>query len=324
MGRLMPYQRPFPASLISPLHKIDLALVIVICMFLLTPCVGRGADYQEAAAAGGHAVAKDRTGPTMRMSYSKEEFVENPIASFAYFIPLIATTRVESIASVDNEQHIGIISHQMIADAKSFQVTCEFELLGMGFYMDRFDPAGMLAAYADEAKKGKTMTNMLDYIKFEGIGFGLIEVRGTITGSTMHVTEVDIRFNAGGHESPVTIGLYDIKPQEGEYRYANRSNELVARVNTLSFKRTQETPHLGIKVASISARGASAGFLSELKGVIANFFITPPKVDRLGNATMLAFGKALVQKKTTFTFPRAKNIKESRIVEIDHIKNKMR
>jgi hypothetical protein len=47
-------------------------------------------------------------------------------------------------------------------------------------------------------------------------------------------------------------------------------------------------------------------------------------VDRLGNATMLAFGKALVQKKTTFTFPRAKNIKESRIVEIDHIKNKMR
>jgi hypothetical protein len=85
-------------------------------------------------------------------------------------------------------------------------------------------------------------------------------------------------------------------------------------VNTLSFKRTQETPRLGIKVASISAKGGSAGFYSGLKGTIANFFITPPMVDQLGNATMLAFGNALLQKKATFTFPRAKNLKESRIV----------
>jgi len=251
----------------------------------------------------------------MKMSYSKEKFVKNPIASFAYFIPLIATTRVDSISSVNNEQHIGIISYKILVDSKSFHLTCEFEISGMGFYMNIFDPAGMIAAYADEARKRKTMTNMLDYIKFEGDGFGVIEVKGTITGSKRIVTSVDIRFNAGGHKSPVTIGLYDIKPTDGEYTYENRSHELVARVNTLSFKKTQGTPRLGIKVASISAKGGSAGFYSGLKGAIANFFITPPMVDKLGNTTMLAFGSALLQKKTMFTFPKAKNLKESRIVE---------
>jgi hypothetical protein len=309
----MQCKKPFPASIISNVMTL-LTLVTFMCILLLTPCVGIGSDYSEASAASGNDVAKHRYGPTMKMSYSKEKFVKNPIASFAYFIPLIATTRVDSISSVNNKQHIGIISHKMIVDSKSFHLTCEFEISGMGFYMNRFDPAGMLAAYADEAKKRETMTNMLDYIRFEGDGFGVIEVKGTIAGSTRIVTAVDIRFNARGHKSPVTIGLYDIKPTDGEYKYENRSNEVVARVNTLSFKRTKETPHLGIKVATISAKGGSAGFYSGLKGTIANLFITPSRVDKLGNTTMLAFGYALLQKKTTFTFPKAKNLKESRIV----------
>jgi len=326
-------RRPFPASIISNVNTIDLTLLTLVtfmCIFLLTSCVGIGSDsngrisgHGGASAASGTDAAKDRNGPTMEMSYRKEKFVKNPIASFAYFIPLIATTRVDSISSANNEQHIDIISHKIIGDSKSFHVTCEFEISGCGFYMNIFDPAGMLAAYTDESKKGKTMTNMLDYIKFEGDGFGVIEVKGTVTGSTMRVTEVDIQFNARGHESPVTIGLYDIKPKDGEYKYENRSNELVARVNTLSFRKTKEPPRLGIKVGSISAAGGSADFFSGVRGAIANFFITPPRVDTLGNTTMLEFGYALLQKNAAFTFPKAKNIKESRIVEIDHIKNKM-
>ncbi len=312
--------------IIDNVHKIDLPLlplVIFIGIFILTPCVGMSSDYSGASAACGKDVAKARKGPTMIMSYSKEKFIKNPIASFAYFIPLIATTRVDSLSSANNKQRIGIISHKITVDSESFHVACEFELSGSGFYMNKFDPEGMLAAYADEEKKRETMTNMLDYIKFEGDGFGVIEVKGTVTGSTRRVNRVDIRFNAGGHKSPVTIGLYDIKPEDGEYKYENRSNEVIARVNTLSFKRTKEPPRLGIKVASISAQGGSAGFYSGLKGTIANFFITPPQVDKLGNTTMLEFGYALLRKKTTFTFPKAKNFKESWIVEIDHIKNKM-
>jgi hypothetical protein len=41
----------------------------------------------------------------------------------------------------------------------------------------------------------------------------------------------------------------------------------------------------------------------------------------LGNTTMLEFGDALLQKKPKFTFPMAKNIKESKIVEIDPNQN---
>jgi hypothetical protein len=296
--------------------------VTFICIFLVTLCVGissdsngRIGDHSSVSVAEGHDAAQVSSRPTMIMGYSKEKFAKNPIASFAYFVPLIAPTRVDSISSVDNEQQVAIISHKITVDSKSFQATCEFELSGSGFYMNTFDPAGMIAAQTDELKKGKTMTNMLDYIKFEGDGFGVIEVKGTITGSTRIVTEVDIQFNARSNESPVTIGLYDIKPKDGEYTYKNRSKKVVARVNTLSFKKTTETPRMGIKVASISAAAASEGFFSGLKAVIANLFIKPMKVDKLGNTTMLEFGYALLQKKPTFTFPKAKNIKEIKVVE---------
>jgi len=309
---------------------IALFAVTFICIFLLMPCVGissdangRIRDHRVASVPDGNDAAQDRNGPTMIMSYSKEKFVKNPIASFAYFVPLIAPTLVDSISSVNNEQQVGIISHEILVDSKSFHVACEFEILGSGIHMNTFDSAGMLAAYMDELKKGKTMTNMLDYIKFDGEGFGMIEVKGTITGSTRIVTEVAIQFNARGHKSPVTIGLYDIKPNDGKYNYENRSNEVVARVNTLSFKKTTETaPRMGIKVASISDPAKPEGFFSSLKARIANFIIKPPKVTKLGNTTMLEFGYALLQKNATFTFPKAKNIKESKIVEIDHIQKK--
>jgi len=50
--------------------------------------------------------------------------------------------------------------------------------------------------------------------------------------------------------------------------------------------------------------------------VIANFFIKPLEVDRLGNDTMLDFGYALLKQKPEFTFPKAKNIKENKIIAI--------
>ena len=72
---------------------------------------------------------------------------------------------------------------------------------------------------------------------------------------------------------------------------------------------------MGIKVASIRDTVESEGFFSRLKGAIANLFLEPTEVDKLGNTTMLEFGYALLQKNTTFTFPKAKNIKESKEVE---------
>jgi hypothetical protein len=76
---------------------------------------------------------------------------------------------------------------------------------------------------------------------------------------------------------------------------------------------------MAIKVASIAKEGKSAGFFGFIKGAIANLLLKPPNVNESGNNTMLEFGNALLQKKTTFTFPKAKNIKEIKVVEIDDI-----
>jgi hypothetical protein len=76
---------------------------------------------------------------------------------------------------------------------------------------------------------------------------------------------------------------------------------------------------MGILVASVSDAEKSEGLISGIKGCIVNLFITPPEVTKLGNTTMLEFGEALLQKNTTFTFPKAKNIKESKTVGIANI-----
>jgi hypothetical protein len=252
------------------------------------------------------------------LNYSKETFKKNPILAFAYFIPLISPALVDREISVNNEQQEGIISYERTVASNSFYVACEFELSGEGFHKNTFDSAGIIARNTGDLKKGEPLTNMLDYIKFEGDGVGFIEVKGTITGSTQTVTEVDICFNARGQKSPVTIGLYSVKPKNGQYKYENRYNELIARVDTLTFRKSENNPRMGIAIASIHKKTAEEGFWSKIKGLIANFFIKPLEVDKLGNDTMLNFGYAILKEKPAFTFPKAKNIKENRIVAIDH------
>ena len=176
---------------------------------------------------------------------------------------------------------------------------------------------GVIALHTDKMKKRGTLTTMLDYIKFEGEGFGRIEVQGTISGSTEIVTEVDLQFNARDRKSPVTIGIYDIKPKDGYYKFENRSNQIVARVNELIFKKS-DRPHMELKLASISTQERSDGSFGSLKGAVANSFIKPTKVDKLGNDTMLNLGYALLKQNPTFTFPKAKNLKENVQVAADH------
>jgi hypothetical protein len=310
-----------PHVLLRNDRLIALFAVTFICVFLLTPCVVLSSDPNSQMSSSdsltdGNDAAKDSNGPTMIMSYSKKQFVKNPIESFMYFVPLIAPTLVDNISSANNEQQVGVISYEKTVTSNSFYLACDFEVLGSGFHMNTFDFAGMIEAHTDELKKGESLINMLDYIKFDGEGLARIEVKGTMTGSTPTVTEVAMQFNAKGRKSPVTIGLYDIKPKDGQYKYENRSNRIVARVNSLVFKKTEKTPRMGIIVASISDAEESEGLFSGIKGCIANLFIKPPEVTKLGNTTMLEFGDALLQKNSTFTFTKAKNIKESRTVAI--------
>jgi len=283
------------------------------------PNVGISVHSGESAADANNVGEDINNGPTILLGYSREEFKKNPISSFMYFVPLISPKLVDRETSADNEQQVGIVSYRRKVTLESFNVVCETEMSGKGFHKNTFDSAGLTEINTDELKKGESLTNMLDYIKFEGEGFGLIEVKGTMAGSTPTVTEVVLHFNARGHKSPVTVGLYDIKPKDGQYNYENRSNQKVARVNSLIFKKTDKTPRMGIEVASIRNTAESEDFVSGLKGIIANLFISPPMVSELGNETMLNFGRNLLEQKSSFTFPKAKNIKESKIVEIEHI-----
>jgi hypothetical protein len=231
-----------------------------------------------------------------------------------YFIPLISPTFVDRETSADNEQQVGIVSYKRTVTSNSFYVACEFEILGKGFHKNTFDPVGMIAKHSGGLAEGESLTTTLDYIKFEGEGFGRIEVKGTIAGSTETVTEVDIRFNARDQKSPVTIGLYDVKPQNGQYKYENRYNEIIARVDTLTFKKS-ENPRMGIEIASLHKKTDEDGYWSSVKAVIANFFINPPRVTKLGNDTMLNFGYAMLKQKPEFTFPRAENLRENKKVK---------
>jgi len=313
-----------PRVLLRNDRLIALFAVTFICIFLLTSCVGISSDPNSRVSgidsvADSNDAAKDSNGPTIMLSYSEETLKENPIFSFAYFIPLVSPALVDREISVNNEQQVGVILYKRKVTSKSFYAACELKMMGKGFHKNTFDSAGMIARNIGDLKEGAPLKNMLDYIKFEGEGIGLIEVRGTITGSTQTVTEVDVCFSAKGQKSPVTIGLYSVKPQDGQYKYENRYDEIVARVNTLTFRKSEKDPRMAIEVASIHKKTEDESFWGTIKGLIANFFIKPLEVDKLGNDTMLNFGYAILKQKPAFTFPKAKNIKENVLVAKDNI-----
>jgi hypothetical protein len=252
----------------------------------------------------------DANGPTVALSYVAGSSQKNSFASFMYFVPLTSLTPVDIETSVDNRQQVGIISYERKVFSKTFYASCEFEMTGKGFHKYTFDSGEIIATHSAGLKKDQTLENVIDYIKFEGEGIGQIEVKGTISGSTQTVTEVDLKFNARGRKSPVTLGIYDVEPNNGQYKYENRSGEIIARVDTFIYKKSDD-PRMGIKVASINRAEKPNGIFGGLKGSIANWFLSPPKVAKIGNDTMLDFGYALLKQEPAFTFPKAKNIRKN-------------
>ena len=254
----------------------------------------------------------DSNGPTVQLSYGEGAPEENPIQSFMYFVPLISPVAVARGTSAENHQQAAILSYEKKVTSKSFRVTCEFEMSGPGCTRYTFDPTGMIALRIGESKKpkGEPLSHVLDYINFEGEGFGRIHIKGRISEAGETVTDVELEFNARGRRSPVTIGLYELKAKNGQYRYENRSGQVVARVNTLTFKKS-ETPRMDISVASIAKNTTANGPLEHLKAAFANLFIKPVKVNPFGNETLLHFGFALAEQAATFTFPKAGSLKEA-------------
>ena len=248
-------------------------------------------------------------GPTVILKSDKA--LKNPTPDFMYFVPLISPTLVYSETSKGNGQKSGLISDERESTSKTFYVKGEFQMQGNGFHKNKFDSAGMIERNMKGLKKGKPLKNILGYIKFEGEGYGWIEVEGKLKGKKATATEVKVHFNGRGETSPVTVGLYSVKPVNGEYKYENKYNEIVARVNILTFSKSTDKPLMDIKVSAVYAEGTKPGFWGKLKGSMANLLIKPLEIDKLGNDTMLDFGCALFNEKETFTFPKAKNLKEN-------------
>lgn len=276
---------------------------------------GKEATSPVAAATDANDAAASSEGPTVRLSYGQGTSERNPMESFMYFIPLISPVGMDSQTSAENNQQAGVVSYERKVTSRTFSVNCEFEMKGRGSSRYTFDPAGMIALRIEESKKPKpdALTNVLDYIHFEGEGFGRIQIKGTISGSTQTVTEVELEFDGRSCKSPVIIGLYDLKPKSGRYKHENRSNQIVARVNSLIFRKS-DNPKMGITVACISKKATANDFFGHLKAAIANLFIKPVKVTPVGNQALLDFGYALFEQKTAFTFPKATNLKAALIL----------
>jgi hypothetical protein len=262
--------------------------------------------------------SNDSNGPTVTLNYSGRMPARNPTSSFMYFIPLVSPTLVETEISPNNEQRAAFIAYEKKVTSDSLLASCEFELQGSGFFMDIFDSNGVIATFPDEIKKNAPVKNVLDYIRLEGEGFGRIDVRGTIADSNATVTQVDVHFNTRGKKSPVTIGLYSVKPENGQYKYENKYNEIVARVATLTFKKCDGEPRMDIEVVSVNKASKPNSYIGRVKGFIVNFFIDPIRISKIGNDTMLDFGDTILKRKHSFTFPKANNIRQAGPVTINN------
>jgi len=249
-------------------------------------------------------------GPTVSLSYQDNATELNKATDFLYFVPVISMTAVDCSASEENSQTSRITDYHKTRQGDQFTVECRFEMRGRGWHKNRYDPASLIAWLSRDKESGD-LKNLLEYIAFEGEGLGRVEVIGRLVGDQAEVEAVRVHFNADGHASPVRAGLYSVKRKDGGYRYENRYDPQVVRINTLEFQRSEGTPKMAVSVASVVAAGKSEGLWGRIKGAIANLFIPPVEIAEQGQEAMLDFGKALHDQAPTFTFPKAKNLIES-------------
>jgi hypothetical protein len=254
--------------------------------------------------------ALQSTGPTLHLRDGPPGFPGNTVAEFMYFVPLISVDPVSLLQSPGNTQRVRMLSTTRSFSGSSFLVTCEYEFSGEGNQQNVFDHSQKIRQHEQELKEGRVLDHQLSSINVQGAGRLRIEVEGTMAGQVPTVTEVRLRFNRGGQQSVVTVALQDIGYSDGEMRVRNEMN---ARVNTLTFRRTPGPPKMEITIAAVKRKGASDNLLQNvmggLKATAANLVLKPIAVEPAGNEAMLNFGLALVSKAPSFTFPKASNLK---------------
>jgi hypothetical protein len=279
------------------------------CFFLLPSAFILRVFLLLAAVAGAASGAEETNGPTIHLGFGAEQAAPNAVADFMYFVPLISPFPVASLTSPGCSQSVRIISTKRHLSSHSFTATCEAEVSGDGWQRSVFDLASCLRRHESELQNGGSIARQLKSIDVEGAGAITMEVEGTMSNGLATVREVRLRFNAHGRVSPIWIDLCEIRRLNGE---PVPSNEILARVNTLTFRRQPGPPTMEVSLATVKHKEAGNGFWQNLKGRLAgaaaNMFLDPLTVEAAGHQAMLDFGLALVSEAPTFTFPLARNL----------------
>ena len=260
--------------------------------------------------AGGLAAAP--SGPTLHLDYGRGEPYSNSISQFMYFVPLISPEPVSVFTNAGNTQCARVLSFACQTNGSSFRAICEFDFTGTGSLRNVFDITQKIKSHKKDLEAGDAIKHVLAAINVAGTGSGDVEIEGDFTNDVRVANQVRLRFNRHGHTSPVTINLQDFVERDGKVEI---ENELVARVNTLTFQRMSGTPKMEVSLASIKRKDAGnslwQSFIGGIKGTAANLLLPPLPIEPEGQQAMLDFGQALAAENPTFTFPFAARLKNN-------------
>jgi len=249
------------------------------------------------------------SGPTIALDHRGARAGANAVSDFMYFVPLISPTPVSTMTSPGSSQMARLTAATRRATASSFVTTCDFEFTGSGTQRSIFDLTPEIHRHEQSLKQGVALEHQLRSIIVNGPGAISVEVNGVMSNDVRVVNEVRLHFNARGQQSPVLIDMCDIESVGGRIK---PTNEILARVNSLVFRRAEGPPKMEVGLASVKDKDAGdsvwQNFKGRIKGAAANLFLPPMTVEDLGNRAMLDFGLALVTRSPNFTFPVAHNL----------------
>lgn len=250
-------------------------------------------------------------GPTIAIEVCNNEHSFNPIEEFMYFVPLTSPVSVRSEKSEGNTQHVRFLSHKIDRGSRTFTLKSEFQVTGEGYCKIFFDPQEVIVESLLIDKRMRTLKNLIEYIRIDGAGYGQFDVSGKVVDGKEVVDKVKVSFNGRNHRSLVTVGVFSVKPVEGKYNYEDRYDVTVARVNALTFTRSEneKIPKMGLEFASIGSASNFDGFLGKIRGFVANLLVPPVDIEKDGNQSVLNFAANIVRHKPSYTFPIAKNLK---------------
>lgn len=270
-------------------------LPVILTLLLLTPSIA-------------HVQAQEQdTGPTAALSYDDSYVAKNPIDVFMYFIPLTSPTRITLEKSPENTQTAYLTSFDLQKKGEKFSVRCEFTIEGEGFFINWFNHDDVIAVNSRDMESLRSMRN-LDYMIFEGGGYGSIEIEGVYEGKKPVIKDMSINFDSRGAKSPLVFELYTVDPIDGGYDYEKRHSQMMARIGSLSFKPTVPgvPPTMTVKLSKLGNSESADGFFSSIKAKLANLFVSPIEINPHGNDALLDFATAIYQQKPEFVFPKAR------------------